>query len=393
MKLSQSTLFITKKNTMNAQFNGSTNCFVGNMSDPNTALPNTQVFDGINTCIAIPDNPNLNFGTGDFTIAAKVKTTQKIGTIPIADKRLDESSPAPVSGYHIYIIDGVFGIQLADAINDNWTNYMSDFFIADGQTHHIAVTISRTQPDGGRFYGNGREGGTRFNPTNRSGSLDNTQPLVIGRRSDSPSTPELFQGEIGEVKLFNRVLAPDEIAQLAGVSITPPPADIPPNPNDPNWYMQKAGLPTVEEIGAEMWVTACDLQAQQGAVTFNTGNTQTCVRQPEPGWVIRDFKTEVVINLSNRGSYKADIFAEGADFAINEQQIGDKWKIAKDLAAKVGTAEVTTKLDFEYQRHQQLIRTCQTNKNTFFMSVNANGGLFRKSVIHVKSMILVKRIA
>jgi Concanavalin A-like lectin/glucanases superfamily len=376
---------------MNAQFNGSPTCFPGTMADANTALANTQVFDGLNTCIAIANNPNLNFGTGYLSLSIKLKTNQTKGTIPILDKRLDESSPDPVTGYHLYTIDGVLGVQLADGLNDAWTNYMSGVFIADGKTHHIAVTISRTQQDGGRFYVDGREVGTRFNPINRSGSLDNNQPLVIGRRSDSPSTPELFQGEIGEVKLFNRVLSAEEVAKLAGV--TTPPADVPPNPNDPNWYMQKAGLPTVEEIGAEMWVTACDLQAQQGAVTFNSGSTQTCARQPEPGWVIRDFKTEVVTNLSDRGSYKADILAEGASLAINEQQIGDKWKIAKDLAAKVGTAEVSTKLNFEYERHQQLIRSYQTNKNTFFMSVTANGGLFRKSVIHVKSMILVKRIA
>lgn len=360
------------------------------MSDPNTALPNTQVFDGLTTCIAIPNNPNLNFGTGDFTIAHKVKTTQKTGVIPITDKRLDESSPDPVSGYHTYMIDGVFGIQLADGLNDAWTNYMSGISIADGQTHHITVTISRTQADGGRIYLDGREAGIRFNPTNRSGSLDNNQPLVIGRRSDSPSTPELFQGEIGEVKLFNRVLAPDEIAQLAGVPT--PPIDAPPNPNDLNWYMQKAGLANLEELGEERWRSGCELQAQQGAVTFNRGRTETCTWQPEPGWVIIDHKIEVIQNLNNRGSYKTDILAEGADFVVNEQEIGDKWKVARDLAIKYGGADVSINLNIEYERHQQLIRSYQTNKNTFFMSATANGGLFRKSVIQVKSNILVKRI-
>jgi hypothetical protein len=378
---------------MNAQFNGSKECFPESMSDANTALANTQVFDGVSTCIAIPNTPNINFGTGDFTIAIKVKTSQKTGTIPFLDKRLDESSPTPVSGYHTYIIDGVFGIQLAHALNDNWTNYPSGIFIADGQTHHIAVTIARTQQDGGHFYVDGKEVGTRFNPTNRSGSLDNNQPLVIGRRSDSPSTPELFQGEIGEVKLFNRVLSPEEVTKLAGVSFTPPPADGPPNPNDLNWYMKKAELCKLEEIGEERWRSGCELQAQQGAVTFNGGQTKTCTWQPDPGWVIIDHKIEVVQNINNRGSYKTDILAEDANFVVNEQELGDKWKVAKDLAVKYGGAEVSTKLNVEYERQQQLIRSYQTNKNTFFMSATANGGAFQKSVIQIKSMILVKRIA
>jgi Concanavalin A-like lectin/glucanases superfamily len=390
-ELNNSTSFTTRRKTMNDQFNGPTECVTKSMVDANTIFGNTQVFDGVNTCIAIQNNPNLNVGTGDFTHCATIKTAQTTSVIPITDKRIESSGP--VQGYHLYIMEGKLGVQLADAKqnaqNSTWTNYVSGISVADGKTHHVAVTISRTQPDGGRFYVDGREVG-RFNPTDRSGSLDNNQPLVIGKRSDSPSTSELFQGEIGEVKLFNRVLAPNEVAQLAGV--TTPPVDAPPNPNDLNWYMQKAGLALIEEIGEERWRSGCELQAQQGAVTFNSGRTVTCTWQPDPGWVIIDHKIEVVQNLHNRGSYKTDILAEGANFVVNEQELGDKWKVAKDLAVKYGGAEVSTKLNVEYERQQQLIRSYQTNKNTFFMSATANGGAFQKSVIQIKSTILVKRI-
>jgi Concanavalin A-like lectin/glucanases superfamily len=287
-------------------------------------------------------------------------------------------------------MNGVLGIQLADAQNTGWTNYLSGINIADGQPHYIAVTVSRTQPDGGHFYISGKEAGSRFNPTDRQGSLNNTQPLVIGQRSDSPSSPELFQGEIGDLKLFNRVLSASEIANLAGVPT--PPVGGPADPNDLNWYMAKAGLPTIQEIGEERWFSACDITAQQGAVTFNTGRVMTCIYNSIPGWVIAESKVDVLENINGRGSYTSNILAEGANIGINEQEIGDKWKIALDLAVKFADVDLQRKLNVEYQRHQELIRAYNTNKNTFFLQAIANGGLFRKSVIHVKGSVRCIRL-
>ena len=76
------------------------------------------------------------------------------------------------------------------------------------------MTVNRDQPDGGRWYIDGVEVvGERFNPTRR-GSLSNSKPLVIGRRSDS-SSPGFFNGEIGFVRLDKRVLSPQEIKAIA----------------------------------------------------------------------------------------------------------------------------------------------------------------------------------
>ncbi len=60
-----------------------------------------------------------------------------------------------------------------------FTNYVSNISIADGKLHHVAVSVNRDQPDGGRWYLDGVEVvGERFNPTRR-GSLSNSKPLVI----------------------------------------------------------------------------------------------------------------------------------------------------------------------------------------------------------------------
>jgi hypothetical protein len=160
-----------------------------------------------------------------------------------------------------------------------------------------------------------------------------------------------------------------------------------------DWYMQQAGLPKSAELGQERWINACDVRAQQGAVTFNSGRTETCTYQyDKPGWQILEYQIDVLENKHGRGSYKGDIIAKDGNFTVNEQQIGDKWKVAIELAIKYKDIEAKRKLELEHERNLQLIRSYSSNKNTFFLSATANGGLARKSVIHVKGKIKVIRL-
>ena len=183
-------------------------------------------------------------------------------------------------------------------------------------------------------------------------------------------------------------LAPSQIG-LVSQAKPKPTNDTNPNQNrDVDWYMRKAGLPKLSQIGEEEWVNACDVRAQQGAGTFNSGRTETCTYQNDRlGWQIVEYKIDVLENKHGRGSYKGDIIAKNGQFTVNEQQIGDKWKAAIELADKDGDFETKRKLELEYQRHQQLIGRYASNKNTFFLKATANGGAFRKSVIHVKGKV------
>lgn len=159
-------------------------------------------------------------------------------------------------------------------------------------------------------------------------------------------------------------------------------------------YLLQAGLPTISQLGEERWFNACDIRAQQGAGTFNSGNTPPpCVYQPDlPGWQIVEYEIDVLENKYGRGSYTGSIIAAGGGFIYDAKQTGDKWKLAIDRAIKAGDIEVKLKLDLEYQRQQQLAGMYASNKNTFFLSATANGGLFRNSVIHVKGRVKMIRI-
>lgn len=171
-------------------------------------------FNGTSDFLEIPNNENLNFGTGDLSISAWVKTTSNGGIEVILDKRVETTGP--IQGYSLATYFGNLVFQLADGVGNQFTNYVGNIPIADGNWHHVAVTVDRDQPDGGRWYLDGVEVvGQRFNPTARSGSLSNSKPLVIGRRSDNPGSPGFFNGQIGFVRLDKRVLSSQEIKAIA----------------------------------------------------------------------------------------------------------------------------------------------------------------------------------
>ena len=159
------------------------------------------VFDGVDDYYEAPSAPQINFGTGDFSMDAWVRTTNEGGVRIILDKRVEAGS---VTGYSFFTASGNLAFQLADGAG--FTNFVSGTFVADGQWHLVAVTVDR---DGlGIFYVDGAPVDT-FNPTGRSGSVSNTGVLRLGARSSSNTGN--WQGRIDEVELFNRVLEEDEI--------------------------------------------------------------------------------------------------------------------------------------------------------------------------------------
>jgi hypothetical protein len=167
-------------------------------------------FDGINDYVEVPDHSELNFGTGNFSIDAWVKTSANTNIKIIVDKQT--LNGYNYQGYSFYLNYGYLTVQLADGVPPNYfTNYSPAVFVADGNWHHVAVTVSRSLINGILFYKDGVA--TQFgDPTVRSGSLDNTSPLMIGRQSYTDQFE--FNGILDEIELFNRVLTSQEIVAI-----------------------------------------------------------------------------------------------------------------------------------------------------------------------------------
>jgi hypothetical protein len=87
----------------------------------------------------------------------------------------------------------------------------ANIFLADGQFHHVAVSVRRNLTDGIRLFVDGNLVLT-IDPTTVVGSINSTVPLLIGGHSfDSWRT---FAGLIDEFDFFNRALTDNEVKAI-----------------------------------------------------------------------------------------------------------------------------------------------------------------------------------
>jgi hypothetical protein len=162
-------------------------------------------FNGVTDYVQVPNHASLNFGTGNFSIDAWVKTSAASGIKCILDKRSGaESTP---TGYAFSVLGGNLVLQMADG---TWTNYQSTLLVADGNWHHVAATVDRDVNNGLKLYVNGVS--QTFNPMAHQGSMTNDANLLIG--ASCYSTGNRFNGNIDEVELFNRALTGDEVKAI-----------------------------------------------------------------------------------------------------------------------------------------------------------------------------------
>ncbi len=167
-----------------------------------------RLFDGSTQYVIVNDDAQLNFGTGDLTLDAWVKTTQAAGIAMIVDKRAFE----PEQGYAMYLKNGRLALLLGDGTALNGTEYWlgTTPLVADGQWHHVAAEEKRSITNGTRLFVDGVAVAT-FPSFSASGSVTNTQKLLIGAGAPSASPSSYFGGTIDEVEFFKRALTQAEI--------------------------------------------------------------------------------------------------------------------------------------------------------------------------------------
>ncbi|MCG8455780.1 MAG: LamG domain-containing protein [Holophagales bacterium] len=184
-------------------------------------------FDGLDDYVEVGHHPELDAGTGDFSVDAWVRTTDSTGVVTLLGKRTNDLGGT--RGYSLYLFDGDLGFQLADGDGSstcstdpivssctNWVASSPGSFVADGEWHHVAVTVDRDHPSGLVFYVDGVQVGS-FDPTIRAGSLDNDGVLRLGARAFAETA--FLDGVLDEVELFHRALAPSEVAALHDAGI------------------------------------------------------------------------------------------------------------------------------------------------------------------------------
>ena len=169
-------------------------------------------FNGSTSYLRANDAPALNFGTGDLTIDAWVKTTQGTGLQGIVDKRY----PDPEAGYALYLKNGRLAFKLAEPSTFSGVEYWSNTtpYIADGQWHHVAAVERRSVvASGTRLFVDGVAVAS-FPGFNAVGNVTNAEKLLIGAQASFLGPQAFFNGQIDEVELFQRSLNPGEILAI-----------------------------------------------------------------------------------------------------------------------------------------------------------------------------------
>ena len=155
----------------------------------------------------------MQFGTNDFSVATWIKPANDDSPIrAIVDHREEKDGPV-VRGYSLALWHtNRLNLQLADG---SFSQYLSTFAVpADGQWHHVAVTVKRRDPQGVRFYLDGVQEAHGLDPTDRPGSVTAGPGYSFRVGSRSSTVDNLFHGCIDAVEVFSRALAPDEIIAI-----------------------------------------------------------------------------------------------------------------------------------------------------------------------------------
>jgi len=175
---------------------------------------NSLCFDGVNDYVQVTPYPAIQFGTGDFSIDAWIKPASLANSIRIIVDHRDEISGPSVRGYSFFLGGGNgLAFQIGDGAG--FVNYPSTLTVpADGRWHLVAVTVSRANPNGIRFFVDGVIDSVPRDPTPYPGSVTPppAYPLRVSSRSSFLSG--FFPGCIDEVELFRRALAPSEITAI-----------------------------------------------------------------------------------------------------------------------------------------------------------------------------------
>jgi len=147
-----------------------------------------------------------------YTLAARIAPEAGDGGI-IARMRMNFNARGD-QGYGLFLVNGKLQIRLEAADIDNRIVVETAAPVALGRWQHVAVSYDGSRLAGGfRFYVDGRPQPVRViidranNPTRIA-----KEPLRIGY---GPGAEGRFRGSIGDVRVYDRALSPEEIQVIA----------------------------------------------------------------------------------------------------------------------------------------------------------------------------------
>ena len=173
--------------------------------------------DGVDDRVVVPNPSSLNFGSNqNFSVEAWIQaqpTPDNYNGVTSIASKVVTPDPSRAAGWSLHMVNGRLGFQMLQvpiSSESHWTSTNPN--LQDGHFHHVAVTVDRTSPTGGRLYVDGIVV-LNFDPTQNAGDLSTAGPLNVGCH-DNPTINTFFKGIIDEVSIYNRELTSAEIGTV-----------------------------------------------------------------------------------------------------------------------------------------------------------------------------------
>ncbi|MBT6832114.1 LamG domain-containing protein [bacterium] len=199
---------IQSSDSSTSDFFGKLNSAVSYTTDRNGNANAAMDFDGVADLMTVENSENLEPGDGDFTISLWMKTTDTAGNVIVKDS-------GSGARFGFYLAAGWGGnciFWFNDSTRDGGQYAYAGYDATDGDWHHVAAVLNRntqkiiSYSDGDQWYARSFAG---F-PNSELGSVSNAASVKVGSSN--------FDGEIADVRIYNRALSATEISQLAAGS-------------------------------------------------------------------------------------------------------------------------------------------------------------------------------
>jgi hypothetical protein len=168
-------------------------------------------FNGTDSWIELPDNDSLDVGTGDFSIAAWIKTTNATNNGRIFSKGSSQCVP----GYMMRLGDDSIWIEAGGSGGGCVTAGPGNVTVTDGQWHFVTWVAKRATNSS--IYIDGLLENVIEQDTS-SNDFSNDRNPKIGY-NDVGNVPEAFDGVIDDMRVYRKALTQEEVTALFNENI------------------------------------------------------------------------------------------------------------------------------------------------------------------------------
>lgn len=190
-----------------SSYQGNDGTVTGATSNSNGRINGAYDFDGSGDNINMGDV--LDLDTNNISISAWVKTNTTNKYMAVVSKK---NSGGISSGYHFFLDTAeVLRFQIGNGTNSTVIYTNDTDLIQDGEWHHIVTVVDRGDASNWEIYVDGSIVDTTKPTLLFAESIGNPRDFIIG---DADAGSYDWNGEIDDVRVYNKVLTSDEISDL-----------------------------------------------------------------------------------------------------------------------------------------------------------------------------------